>query len=118
MFVGLHDAIEGLEVPADGRGLTEALVLLDRLAAKVTAAVGEFDRAQLWDLDGATSMVAWLRDAGLSRSQASVLLRNAKRVRTLPVLADAWEAGELSGGQIDAVVRNVPVRHVRSEEFT
>ena len=104
----MRAAVDELEVPADGRALTEVLGLLDRLAAKVTAAVGEFDRAGLWDLDGATSMVAWLRDAGLARPRAAVLVRNAKRLRTLPVLAGAWEAGELSGGSADPPPRAPP----------
>jgi hypothetical protein len=112
MFERLRSDIDALDIPLDGRALSEALVLLDRLAAKVTRAAGEFDRARLWDLEGATSMRAWLGDAGWSSRQASAMTTTAKRVRALPVLASAWERGELSGGQVEAVVRGVPDRHV------
>jgi hypothetical protein len=57
-------------------------------------------------------MRAWLRDAGSSSRDASRLTATAKRMQALPVLADAWERGELSGGQVEAVVRSVPERHV------
>ena len=45
--------------------------LHERLGAVVAVAVGEFDRARTWEVEGATSMVAWLRDrGGLARGQA------------------------------------------------
>jgi hypothetical protein len=110
MFPALAAAIRDLDVPVDGRALGEALRLLDQLSAKVVAAVGEFDHAQLWDVDGATSMHAWLRDAGLSGRDAGRLRATGRAVQALPELRDAWERGELSAGQVDAVVANVKQR--------
>jgi len=52
----LAGAIEDLEIPVDSGVLTEACVLADRLNAKLLAAVGEHDAAELWRNDGATSM--------------------------------------------------------------
>jgi hypothetical protein len=55
------DAIDQLDLPVDGSVLTEAFALADRLNAKLVAAVGQHDVAELWRDDGATSMAAWLR---------------------------------------------------------
>src|SRR5688500_10457619 len=112
MFEQLREAVDELSVPVDGRALEQLLGLVDRLMAKVAGAVGEFDRAALWDIDGATSMRAWLRDAGLTSSEATRVVSTAQRMRSLPVAAAAWESGELSGGQVQAIVRNVPARLV------
>jgi len=112
MFEQLREAVDELSVPVDGRALTQLLAVVDRLVAKVAGAVGEFDRAALWEIDGATSMRAWLRDAGFTSADAGRLVATAQRVNKLPVVAAAWEAGELSGGQVQAIVHNVPDRLV------
>jgi hypothetical protein len=52
----LARVIDELELPVDGGVLTEAFALIDRLNAKLLAAVGEHDAAELWREDGATSM--------------------------------------------------------------
>jgi hypothetical protein len=54
-------AIDELELPVDGPVLAQAFALADRLNAKLLAAVGEHDAAEMWRNDGATSMTAWLR---------------------------------------------------------
>ena len=115
MFDHLRSAIEKLSVPVDGPALTQLLGLVDQLMAKVAVAAGEFDRAALWELDGATSMRAWLRDAGLTSAEAGRLTSTLQRVTKLPVVATAWQRGELSGGQVQAIVHNVPDRLV--EQF-
>jgi len=109
----LAAALEKTEVPADRDGLLEALRLLDRLTAKVSAAVGEFDAGGDWGLDGAVSAVAWLRHrAGLAPSAAASTVTTAQRLRRLPVTRQAWLEGELSGGQVQAVVANTDDRTV------
>src|SRR5688500_604950 len=113
MFEQLREAIAELSVPVDGRSLTQLLGLVDQLMAKVALGVGEFDHAALWELDGATSMRAWLRDAGLGASEATRLTSTARRVSSLPVVAAAWQRGELSSGQVQAIVHNVPDRLVQ-----
>ena len=91
MFEQAAAAIDALEIRLDGEALTEAFALLDKLTSKVTEAVGEFDAAELWDLDGATSMAAWLRVAArLSNRDASREVRTAGRLRQLPLTAAAW----------------------------
>src|SRR4051794_40842176 len=78
----------------------------DRLDALIAADVAEFDAAQLWDLDAATSMVAWLRDkARMSVREAQRLVTLAKRLRVLPVTGEAWARGELSSGQVQEILQ-------------
>src|SRR5262249_16986677 len=108
MLGGLAEAIEQLEVPADAEALKAVLGLRGRLEATIAVAVAEFDRAQGWDADAATSMLAWLRDqAGLSRRDAATLVSAGRRVTQLPVLQQAWREGTLSSGQVDAVLAAV-----------
>ena len=72
MFEALAQAVEELEVPADPSALTEVWALVDRLTAKATMAAAAFDEHELWDLDGDTSMTAWLRHhAGMTSRDAA-----------------------------------------------
>ena len=108
MFEALAQAVEELEVPADPSALTEVWALVDRLTAKATMAAAAFDEHELWDLDGDTSMTAWLRHhAGMTSRDAAVVTRTARRLRSAPVTAAGWRAGALTGGQVAAVVGNV-----------
>jgi hypothetical protein len=104
----LGEAVDGLVLGLDGAELASTQRTLDRLSAKLVVAYGDFDAAELWDLDAATSMTAWLRDhAGLAGGDASRALRLARRLRALPVTAAAALDGTLSSGQLKAIVANV-----------
>ncbi|MGE0794475.1 MAG: DUF222 domain-containing protein, partial [Acidimicrobiia bacterium] len=71
--------------------------------------VDAFERDGLWETDGATSMVGWLRDrAGIDRRDTARLRATARTLARLPVVAAAAVDGSLSGGQVQAVVRAVP----------
>ncbi len=106
-------AIEELDVPVDGAALKQVCKLADRLSAKISEAVGEFDAAELWDLDGATSMTAWLRhEANQSSRDASRHTKTGRRLRACPATRSAWTDGSISSGQVQAVVANVSDRHV------
>jgi Domain of unknown function (DUF222) len=108
---GLADAIERLDLPVDNAVLAEAFALADRLNAKLLAAVGDYDTAELWRNDGATSMTAWLRHhTHRSGRDAARCAKTARRLRQLPVTAAAHRDGVLSGGQIQAIVANVKDR--------
>jgi Domain of unknown function (DUF222) len=101
-------AVDEMDIPVDRHALVTCFGLLDRFSAKLTAAVGDFDAAGAWRDDGATSMTAWLRESvGLSSREASRWARTARRLRELPVTAAAYEAGVLSGGQVQAIVSNL-----------
>ncbi|HVF75620.1 MAG TPA: DUF222 domain-containing protein [Acidimicrobiales bacterium] len=107
MFGVLREAVEKLEVPLDGGALAELFSLIDALTAKASKAAAEFDAEALWELDGATSMTAWLRHhAGMTSSTAKSTASTAKKLRTLPLTAECWLSGSLSGGQVQAIVRN------------
>jgi hypothetical protein len=54
MFKRLGEAIEGLDIPADGAALAAVVALRDGLDARISDAVADCDRAGLWELDGAT----------------------------------------------------------------
>ena len=108
VFEELVEAVEEWEIPSDSAALVAALRLQDRVAAKVTMAVAAFDANGSWDVDGDTSMTAWLRHHGTMTSRdATVSARTGRRLRAAPVTADAWVDGTLSGGQVAAVVANV-----------
>jgi hypothetical protein len=113
MFVALRQAIEGLQVPVDGAALRELIELRDLLDSHLARAVGKFDAAELWELDGDTSMTAWLRHhSGVDQAAAGRLCLRARKLASLPVTADAAARGLLSGGQLDVVLTYVPLRHL------
>jgi hypothetical protein len=104
----LEQAIGDLEVPVDSDALIRCFRLWDRFSAVLTEAVGDFDTAQAWKHDGATSMTAWLKThARRSGRQAASMTRTGIRLRDLPVTATAYRDGTLSSGQIEAVVANL-----------
>ena len=109
----LRNAVKHLEVPADPLALEEAIFLADRLRAKISVALGEFDDAQGWSHDGSLSLTAWLTYHGrTSRREAHRQAVAAQRLRGLPVTAAAWADGGLSTGQVAAVMANVPERYL------
>jgi Domain of unknown function (DUF222) len=111
MFEQLTQAIHELDIPLDGVALVAAHRLADRLAAKISAADGAFDKAGLWDLDAATSMTAWLRQqAAMTSAQAALAAKTAARLHEAPPVADAWVDGSLSGGQVAAITAIVTDR--------
>jgi hypothetical protein len=113
VFEALQQEVERLDIPVCGEAITEVLAVRDRLDAKLSDVVGTFDAADLWDLDAATSMTAWLRHhAGLTKREAAHVATRAKRLRGMPVTARAWGTGEITVGQVDAMVANVKPEHL------
>jgi hypothetical protein len=75
--------------------------------------VGAFDAEGGWEVEGATSMTAWLRHRGAQTGRdASRLARTARRLRRLPLTASAYRRGSLSSGQVAAIVANLSERTV------
>jgi hypothetical protein len=108
MCQGLREAIDKVEIASEGDALAAVLADASRLESKICAAVGAFDADGLFELDGATSAVAWLRNHGqLSGARASSLVRTARRMRKLPVTERAWASGQLSSAQVQAVIANL-----------
>src|SRR3954447_21942653 len=97
-----------LDIPLDGAAMAEVAAIINRLQARFSEAVGEFDAACLWDVVGEGSMRAWLKaHAGFGHAAATRTVHTAQRMRRLPVTAAAWCDGSLSSGQIDAVTKIV-----------
>jgi hypothetical protein len=87
------------------RGLAERMAVHGRaISARqrvLLADIAEFDRTESWRGDGAVSMVAWLTErCGVSGSTASVWVRTAAKLESLPRLGDSLANGTLS---LDAV---------------
>jgi Domain of unknown function (DUF222)/HNH endonuclease len=108
MFEELGTAIDQLDIPVDGAALAAVVGLRDRLDARISDAVAAHDRTGLWELDGATSMTAWLADrAGMPRPRAAATVSRARKLARLPVTAAAWRNGALSTGQVEAIATNL-----------
>ena len=70
---------------------------LSALLREQLADIAEFDEAEAWRGDGATSMVAWLTDrCGVSASTARQWVKPAAKLGALPALSEALATGELS----------------------
>ena len=111
MFEELRTAIDELDIPADGPALTAILALRDRLDAHISQAVATHDHTGLWELDGATSMTAWLTDrAAMPRARAAAAtVARARKVAHLPVTAAAWSpvAGQWTAANFKEVMPGV-----------
>src|ERR687897_2617073 len=104
VFEELGTAIEGLDIPVDGDALAAVIGLRDRLEARISDAVNAYDRAGLWELDGATSMTSWLADrGGMARARAAASAARARKLARLTLTPRAWRGGVLSGGQVEAI---------------
>jgi hypothetical protein len=85
----------------------------DLLDAKLAVGVAEYEAAGLHEHDGAVSIGGWLRqETGRDACSASKVTLVGRKLRVLPVLREAVLDGRLTGGQLDVVVANVPVRHL------
>jgi hypothetical protein len=110
-LAALRGAVDEIDIPVDTDALRQMLWVRDRLAAKLSSAVGEVDAAELWDADGAHSMTSWLRHhAGLAGPDAHRMVSTSKRLRSLPATREAWVDGALSGGQVLAICANLSDR--------
>src|SRR4051795_12151928 len=113
MFDGLAREVDTLDIPLDASALADVAAIINRLQARFSEAVGEFDAACMWDFVGEGSMRGWLKaHAGFGHAAAIRMTSTAQRMRRLPVTAAAWRDGSLSSGQVDAVARIVKEHHV------
>ncbi len=112
-FEPVVEALEALPPVGDPDGVAALLELLDQLTARVVVAVDALDRNGGAVADGAVNTTAWLRTrGGRCDHDARLLLRRVARLRGLPQVTAAWEAGRLSTAHVDAVVAHVSDRTV------
>lgn len=110
----LAAAIDGLLEtdldPLDAADLHELVVEVHRQATRLAAAqariLARWDAVGAWGDDGSKAAAARLsRTCGMSSKQAHVELRRARGLRTMPVVAAAFTAGEVDAERVDALVR-------------
>jgi hypothetical protein len=105
MLSDLAEAIAGLDIPVHGESIAQALALRDLLDARIAVAVGEYDHQGLAIVEGATSTTGFIKQCGAPNAVS--LVKNARRLRDLPVVSQAWRDRTLTGGQIQAICANV-----------
>ena len=91
-----------------GQQIVELLRERDRIDAQVVSLLRQFDDDCEWADDAAVSLFAWLRDiAGRGRRDAGRLKDLVNKLGRMPAIEEAWLAGELSSGHVDAIAANV-----------
>ena len=103
----LLTTVDEMEVGTDAHSLRDALAAADRLQAKTVLAIAAFAGSGEWEIEGFNSVVAWLREQGMTAGSAAWLAKAAKRMAQFPATAEAWLSGELSGGHVRAILANV-----------
>jgi Domain of unknown function (DUF222) len=89
-----------------GERLTTRRGLMDRGEAAWLRLLADFDRHELWQLDGQASCVDWLVwRAGLAVGTAYEKRRIAQELQRRPLLAEAFEAGDISYSAVRAITR-------------
>ena len=107
--VAVLEALAGPE-GLDDESLAEAvtgLVRVRSLLDAVTAGfVARWDARRLWADDGSRSAGARLgRDAGCRRQSGTRMVHVARSLRSMPLVADAWQAGRISTDHVERLVR-------------
>jgi hypothetical protein len=113
MCTPLDAAVDAFEVPRTRDGIVAAIGVRDRLDGKISVAVGDYAAAGLHEVDGSVTMASWLRHYARFDSEGAARgARRAGKLHRLPVLSAASITGALSSGAVDAVLAQVPKRHV------
>jgi hypothetical protein len=110
MFDALRRAIETMEVPAHADAIVELRRLRDALDSRLTEAEVAYARASVYEVDGFGSMAAFLRHRG--RASTAEARREATRLGAWPEVLEAWQAGTVTGTQVEVMAREIPQRHV------
>src|SRR5690349_19192470 len=111
MLLGLTESIDSLVIAPHADAVAEVAQGYSTLRAKLTLALAELDHRGEHEVEGYASMTAWCRDKlGWTNQHAHRILKIGRRLRTLPVTAEAWLRRELTDGQIDTIVANVTDR--------
>jgi hypothetical protein len=112
-FAALLASLDGTPVAslsdADLADRLQSLITLrDTVTARLREVAGEWDQRLVWAGDGARSGAAWLaRHTELSRGAAASEVRVAKRLRTMPTLAEASRSGTLGAEKVAALTHAV-----------
>ena len=90
--------------------LSAALIALHRVKARLEAAeaelTGAWEARQCFRDDGARAGAAWLSTRlGIAKESARRRVRVARALRSMPVTASAWAAGDIGADHVLALVR-------------
>src|SRR6478752_5589650 len=103
------DALAALDVEALGDGELHAVVvelgeLSTRLEAQWCRAIARWDARMVWADNGSRSASARLsRETGRRPGACGRLVARARKLATMPVTAQAYVSGEVSGDHVDLV---------------
>ncbi|MCK9897367.1 DUF222 domain-containing protein [Frankia sp. AgB32] len=100
-------ALDGHELPdvEVAQSVVELRRLVDATDALWIRLLGEFDRRELWQPDGARSAAAWLRrECRLVHPTTATALLVARAARALPASGAAFRAGTISFEHMRAIV--------------
>src|SRR3954451_18814608 len=105
---GMDGAVGSLSTSELGCLIVARRAAIDSAEARWLLLLAEFDRRSGWAYDGAYDCAAWLvQRCGLGRSTAKERLRVAYELQRRPVLAAAFEAGEVSFSKVRILTRIV-----------
>jgi hypothetical protein len=111
--VALAEAVDDCDVAATGEAIVEARRIRDRLDALIAVAEVEFVAARGHEVEGHATYGSFLRArCGVSTSESRRIAVRAKKLGRWPEVLDAWQAGEVTGAQVEVMSAVVPDRHV------
>ena len=109
----IAELVEDLDIALERREIQAAFAARDQLDARLALAVADYEAAGLHEVDGAVSINGWLRaETGRDPKTAAKVTWTGRKLRALPVLREAVLDGAITGGQLEVIVANLPVRHV------
>ena len=102
LFAGVDvEALSGDELHEMIRRLS---VVSNRLEAQVVRVVHRWDATSAWADNGSKAPGARLaRETGFPKADAKRLVRRGRALRSMPLTADAYQAGVLNGAHVDLV---------------
>jgi Domain of unknown function (DUF222)/HNH endonuclease len=98
----------------DGESVLALQHQWNRLGAFVISSIGEFDTWGEWGNDGAKNAAAWLsKKLNESTKESHRRVKYARLLRDLPIVAEAFSAGELNTSHLDLLLS---VRNPRTKD--
>jgi hypothetical protein len=105
---------EGIEAHCDAASIKALVCQHSRLESVLSSAVDAFGGSRDWYDDGARNGLMWLaRSCRMPKAAARRWLRRGRHLHHMPVVAQAFEDGEINAAHVDAFVR---VRNPDTEE--
>jgi hypothetical protein len=106
--------LDDLDADAVALLLLEGRRQIERAEATWSQAIDRYD-ARAWWKGEARSMKAWLRArCRMAPGTAAVRLRSARRLRDLPLVTEAYLAGDVSTAQVSTITRAVTDERVEA----